>query len=214
MSATTLMIHSGSAAPDALVTRIGGLPLAPAGTRWPTCTACAGPLRFIVQMVLDGERGVLSVFMCANDPGMCEEWSAQAGGNRAYLFPATGLVPVPLPALPSTVDGDDEEDPRQLGAVRTVEIVATADPDYWSASQAWSAQSGRSTQEVLGQLGGAPDWLQHDETPDCPGCGSPMGFVTQLEEGPDHLTAPNFGSGSAYAHACEPCGRAAFLWQC
>ncbi|MFI0786272.1 hypothetical protein ACH4Q6_11815 [Streptomyces lydicus] len=42
-----------------------------------------------------------------------------------------------------------------------------------------------------------------------------MPFVVQLEEGPDHGTAMNFGgAGSAYAFACEPGGRALFLWQC
>ncbi|QEV44854.1 hypothetical protein CP980_07100 [Streptomyces vinaceus] len=229
MSATTLLIHNGSAAPDAPVSRIGGLPLAPAGTPWPTCTACSGPLQFIAQMVLDGGRGVLAVFMCANDPGSCDEWSATSGGNRAYLFPLEGLVPIPLPALPACAgdgeeagedtDGDededeDEDDVRQLGAVRTVERVAVAGPEYGAAARAWSERSGRPRGQVLGQLGGAADWLQYDETPDCTDCGRPMAFVAQLEEGPDPLTAPNFGSGSAYAHACAPCGRAAFLWQC
>ncbi|WP_406512953.1 YwqG family protein [Streptomyces sp. NBC_00161] len=218
MSTTTLLVHDGSAAPDTPVTRIGGLPLAPSGTRWPTCAACSGPLQFIAQIVLDGGRGVLSVFMCANDPGMCGDWSATAGGNRAYLFPSAGLVPLPLPALPTAgdddEDDDEDEDVRQLGAVRTVERVTVAEPEYRLATKAWSEQSGRPANEVLGQLGGTADWLQNDETPDCTGCGRPMEFVARLDEGPDPLTAPNFGSGSAYAHACEPCGRAAFLWQC
>ncbi|WP_405762736.1 hypothetical protein [Streptomyces sp. NBC_00045] len=229
MNSTTLLVHDGSAAPDAPVTRVGGLPLAPAGTQWPTCTTCSGPLQFIAQMVLDGGRGVLSVFMCANDPGSCAEWSATAGGNRAYLFPPAGLVPIPLPALPDDEDDEDDEDEddeddededdedddvRQLGAVRAVERVEVAQPGYRSAAKAWSERSGRPPRHVLGQLGGTPEWLQNDETPDCAGCGGPMEFIARLEEGPDPVTAPNFGSGSAYAHACEPCGRAAFLWQC
>ncbi|MFB7787568.1 hypothetical protein ACFC1D_33250 [Streptomyces vinaceus] len=233
MSATTLLIHDGSAAPDAPVTRVGGLPLAPAGTDWPTCAACSGPLQFIAQLVLDGGRGVLAVFMCANDPGSCQEWSATSGGNRALLFPPDGLAPLPLPALPATEDGDDEsdedadeeeeddeesdeddEDVRLLGAVRTVERVTVAEPEYRPAVKSWSERSGRPGNEVLGRLGGTPDWLQYDETPHCTGCGAPMEFIAQLEEGPDPLTAPNFGSGRAYAHACAPCGRAAFLWQC
>jgi uncharacterized protein with PIN domain len=41
-----------------------------------------------------------------------------------------------------------------------------------------------------------------------------MPLIVQLEEGPDHSTAMNFGGGDAYAFACAPCGRAKFLWQC
>jgi hypothetical protein len=29
---------------------------------------------------------------------------------------------------------------------------------------------GRTMRDVLGQLGGVPSWLQHDETPTCPSC--------------------------------------------
>ncbi|MFG2298682.1 hypothetical protein [Streptomyces sp. NPDC048603] len=228
MSTTTLMIHGGSADPHAPVTRIGGLPLAPAGTEWPMCTTCSGPLRFIAQLVLGEGHGVMSVFMCGNDPGGCQEWSATSGGNRAFLFPAEGLVPLPLPAddsagADSDSDSDsdadededeDDEDYLELGAVRTVELVEAAGADYREAYLAWSAQTGRSTSEVLGQLGGTPGWLQYEQVPDCPACTRPMAFAAQLKEGPDPLTAPNFGSGQAYAFACEPCSEAAFLWQC
>ncbi|MEV7616968.1 hypothetical protein [Streptomyces sp. NPDC089799] len=247
MSTTTLMIHGGSADPHSPVTRVGGLPLAPVGTKWPVCTTCSGPLQFIAQIYLGGgEGGVLAVFMCANDPGSCEEWSATSGGNRAFLFPAEGLVPLGLPELDGEVadsgldadsggdaeadsdsegeegyeDEDDEEDEDEdeeflhLGAVRIVELLETADADYREAYLAWSKQTGRSTAEVLGQLGGTPDWLQYEQVPDCPGCARPMAFAAQLKEGPDPVTAPNFGSGQAYAFACEPCAEAAFLWQC
>ncbi|MFJ3792841.1 hypothetical protein [Kitasatospora sp. NPDC090091] len=68
---------------------------------------------------------------------------------------------------------------------------------------------------MLGRLGGEPDWLQYDETPSCSSCARPMAFVAQLQEGPDPVTAMNFGGGgTAYAFACEPCAGAAFLWQC
>ncbi len=33
------------------------------------------------------------------------------------------------------------------------------------------------------KLGGSPDWIQGDETPDCTECSEPMGFYGQL----DHL---------------------------
>ena len=89
---TTLMVHAGSAAAGAAVTRTGGVPLVPAGFSWPACRACEGPMQFLAQVMLGGlelddRRGVLLIFMCQNDPGMCEEWDPVAGGNRALLLP-------------------------------------------------------------------------------------------------------------------------------
>ena len=31
------------------------------------------------------------------------------------------------------------------------------------------------------KLGGKPDWIQGDETPDCDSCGEPMYFVAQID---------------------------------
>ncbi|MFF0553243.1 hypothetical protein ACFYUL_30275 [Streptomyces sp. NPDC004311] len=186
---TTWLLDGGPVAADAPVSRTGGVPLAPAGTVWPVCRACAGPLQFLAQLVLDA--GVLALFMCAHRPGGCAQWNPSAGGNLALLLPAGGLVPVPVPR------GADPE-VLALGAVR----AALAAP---------AVTAGRA---VLGVLGGEPDWLQYDETPGCPGCARPMEFAAGLEEGPDPVTSMNFGSGRGYAHVCRGCGRAAFLWQC
>ena len=58
--------------------------------------------------------------------------------------------------------------------------------------------------DVLGQLYGEPSWIQGDETPECDCCNKPMRFVAQLEEGPDHRTAMNFGGGGvAYLFDCK-----------
>ncbi|MEV7414722.1 hypothetical protein [Streptomyces sp. NPDC089919] len=235
MSTTTLLIDAGSTAPDAPVTRLGGLPLAPAGTEWPVCAACSGPLQFIAQVV-PGDGSVLAVFMCANDPGSCQEWDAWAGANKAFVFPAEGLRAMPLPPLPAAADAeddtadddadeaddededyadeDDDEEVRVLGAVRAAVSVVVPGTGYDEACDAWAGSSGRAEREVLGQLGGEPEWLQYDQTPVCPDCAAPMAFTACLEEGPDAVTAPNFGSGTGYLHACAPCARAAFLWQC
>ncbi|WP_326591522.1 YwqG family protein [Streptomyces sp. NBC_01310] len=194
---TTLLLDGGPVAPDAPVTRTGGVPLAPAGTAWPACAACAGPLQFLAQILLGDlpgttapTPGVLALFMCANRPGQCEQWSPTAGGNLALLLPADRLEPVPAP--------DADEDLLGLGAVRAAVPAATAP----------------TSATVLGRLGGTPAWLQYDETPHCPACARPMDFTAELAEGPDPVTAMNFGSGRAYAHTCTPCGRATLLWQC
>ncbi|QES52218.1 hypothetical protein DEJ50_06505 [Streptomyces venezuelae] len=211
------MTDAGPVAPDAPVTRTGGIPLAPAGTEWPHCAECTGPMQFLAQFFLEDGPGAIAVFMCQNQPGLCQAWDPVAGGNRALLFPSEGLVPVPLPGPDgegTDADAADGWSVLGLGAVRAVARAAAPEPDYFDACAAWAARTGRATAEVLGQLGGTPYWLQNDETPDCPGCAQPMAFTAQLDEGPDPVTAMNFGSGSAYLHACGPCGRAAFGWQC
>lgn len=205
------MTYAGAGEADGLVTRTGGIPLAPAGTGWPTCSTCEGPMQFLAQVVLEQQGRTMAIFMCQNDPGMCDEWSPTGGGNRALLFPATGLEPIPLPALGE----DDEEDVLQLGAVHIAAFEASPAADYASAYTEWGGREGNDPAHVLGQFGGQPAWLQGDETPACPGCGQLMGLVAQLEEGPDYATAMNFGGcGSAYAFACTPCDQAVFLWQC
>lgn len=175
-------------------------------------------MQFLAQIVLDGVGGpidrvppqaghVMAIFMCQNDPGMCDEWSPTAGGNRAILFPSDGLRPMPAP--------EPDEAVLHLGAVNAVTLVSLPSPDYGSAREEWAGRSGNDLKHVLGQLGGRPEWLQDDETPTCPTCTRPMDLVAQLEEGPDHATAMNFGGcGTAFAFACAPCAQAAFLWQC
>ncbi len=145
------------------------------------------------------------MFACQNDPGMCDEWDPNSGGNRALLFPLDALEPLPQPK-------GVEEASLALGAVRAVVLERASEDDYDVAREAWAARSEHTESSVLGQLGGRPAWIQGDETPSCPSCARTMPFVVQLEEGPDDM---NFGgAGSAYAFACEPCGRALFLWQC
>ncbi|MFD9497920.1 hypothetical protein [Streptomyces sp. NPDC060035] len=177
-------------------------------------------MQFLAQIIVDRlERPigqvdphgthVMAIFMCQNDPGMCDEWSPTAGGNRALLFPADTLQAMPAP------EADSDEGVLRLGAVNAVSLVSLPSADYFGAREEWGIRSGNSLRDVLGQLGGRPDWLQDDETPSCPDCTRPMNLVAQFEEGPDHATAMNFGGcGTAFAFACGLCTRAAFLWQC
>ncbi len=211
----TLMTYAGPVDDHAPMPRIGGVPLVPAGFEWPQCAACSGPMQFLARLLVsdlsaqgsvpEASAGVLSVFMCQNDPGLCDEWDPGAGGNRALLFPGVGLTVAPVPAEGETLL------PETCGIDCTV-IDAAA---YSEARILWAQAHGSPVRDVLGQLGGVPSWLQHDETPTCPACGQPMNFVAQLEEGRDHQTTMNFGGGGCgYAFACSPCGEGSFLWQC
>ena len=165
-------------------------------------------MQFLAQIRLDDvdpvSAGVLSIFMCQNDPGLCEDWDATAGGNRALLFgpDATDTGPVP------------DDGVILLKETSAVDLVQVQTDDYLEAREQWARESSRSVFEVLGQVGGQPAWLQNDETPVCSVCDQPMSFVAQLEEGHDHQTAANFGGGGCgYGYRCDTCRNAAFLWQ-
>jgi hypothetical protein len=147
-------------------------------------------MQFLVQLLADdvpGLRHLLLVFMCHNDPGMCDQWDPFAGGNRAYLVAAAEVTVAEPPAGRET----------RLDAVTrlVIEPVDSSNADH-----------------ALGLVGGQPDWIQNDETPACPLCGALMRFVAQLVEGPGEM---NFGGGGCgYAFVCDHCRQAAFLWQC
>jgi len=80
------------------------------------------------------------------------------------------------------------------------------------------------------KLGGAPDWEQNDDTPQCPGCGQQMTFVGQIDS-MEHWSVDNphsidpisgtrdphfmFGDvGLIYVFFCSECLEPAALFQC
>ncbi|WP_331769335.1 hypothetical protein OG948_36770 (plasmid) [Embleya sp. NBC_00888] len=213
---TTLMIYDGTAPADSGVPRTGGVPLAPAGFTWPICGSfCGGPLQFFAHLPV--EDGVLSVFVCQNDPGACESWDATSGANRVYLFPREELQPVDVPAtgmtlLPATsairthvvtLDPAEDDDHDELA------------PDaYDLARSGWKREPderfGRQ-REVLGSLGGSPSYLEDDRLPACPSCTGTMEFAAHLEEGFSAQSAMNLGGRLGYVFVCRACREGALL---
>lgn len=201
---TTSLAYAGAVPPDSATSRMGGTPLAPAGFEWPRCGTCAGAMQFLAQLQLDEAR-TLAVFQCENDPGGCPSWEPGAGANSAQVFASGNLRPVAVPADGVTT----------LDGVAGIELAGPVAGDgYFEAMKAWAQDTGRSTEDVLGQWGGEPEWIQGDETPDCTSCERPMAFVAMLNEGRGPDVEANFGTGDAYAFACSGCDQAAFLWQC
>ena len=149
---------------------------------------------------------LLLLFMCQNDPGLCEEWDANAGGN-AVVAVATDDLQLAEPPPEGVVLRD-----TCYGA--TVLPVSAA--DYDAARAGWAEANGQSPRVVLGQIDGEPAWLQHDETPNCDLCGQSMTLAAQLEQGPDAGTEMNFGGGGcAYVFRCRcDAASAKMLWQC
>jgi hypothetical protein len=156
-------------------------------------------MQFIAQVRLRdaGIRdGLLLLFECQNDPGLCEEWDPNSGGNCAMLVPLAPLALLNPPPGPTLLDGMDG-----------VRLFRFDDPETYSEAAARFHRK-----DVLGQAGGHPEWVQFDETPFC--CGQSMQLVVQLEcNGGGGI---NFGdAGTGYAFFCLACGKnARFLWQC
>ncbi|MFI5530211.1 hypothetical protein ACIA8O_16860 [Kitasatospora sp. NPDC051853] len=213
---TTLMIHDGTAPADSDVPRTGGVPLVPAGFTWPVCGSCCGePLQFFAHLPV--RDGVLSVFVCQNDPGACEFWDATSGANRVHLFPREELRPAAVPGTGVTLL-------PVTSAIRT--HVVTLDPEeedgddgttpdaYDLARSGWKREPGErfgKQREVLGSLGGSPSYLDDDRLPSCPSCTGTMEFAAHLEEGISVRTAMNLGGQLGYVFVCRACREGAFL---
>jgi hypothetical protein len=201
-----LIAEAGAGPQDG--TRFGGQPLAPReGFVWPTCASCESEMQFQGQLRTGAHDGddLLLLFMCQSDPGMCDEWDANGGGNKVVAVRAAGAV------LAKPADKEIGLRPTSYAAT----IVTVAGEDYDTARSEWSQSSGKGQRQVLGQIGGRPAWLQGEEIPSCDACSEPMSFVAQLEEGPDARTAMNFGGGGcAYVYRCM-CSdnQAKMLWQ-
>lgn len=77
------------------------------------------------------------------------------------------------------------------------------------------------------KFGGKPDWIQSDETPDCPQCSEPMYFVAQIDSfeygsehnpltrvPPKHLDFMFGDVGMIYVFYCFDCMELRSLQQC
>lgn len=139
----------------------------------------------------------LLLFQCQDDPGMCDEWEADSGGNAAIRVRTEGRVPMKVPRGETQLPG--------VSLLRFVPIDGTDQEAYVAA-----VDGDRAT---LGRLGGAPLWLQTDQTPTC-SCGQKMLLAAMLENrGGGGI---NFGdAGTGYAFYCLHCPtEARFLYQC
>src|SRR5215831_211345 len=89
-----LLLNADAPSSIVPITRFGGLPSIPMDSnfQWPRCSSCGGPMQFLGQIALedhDAKRVVL-LFMCQNNPGLCDEWDADSGGNRAIIVTTDG----------------------------------------------------------------------------------------------------------------------------
>lgn len=200
----TLMVFS-EAVGELSATSFGGLPVKNVqGTLdWPHCETCKGAMQYLGRIATD--RGLAQIFMCGKDPGMCDDWDADGGGNKVIYIVSEELETVSAPAEGEVV----------RSCHHGAGLVYWDGDDYDAARAGWGTLNNGETRLVLGQMYGQPAWLQSDESPTCDHCGAEMRFVAQLEQGADWKTEMNFGGGgSAFLFDCSCIGSAKFLWQC
>ncbi|BBD60138.1 hypothetical protein NIES2109_29330 [Nostoc sp. HK-01] len=199
-----LLMRESNQAPLHQLTKISGKPFAPLNTEWVSCRVCGAWMQFLGQIDLEAtiikgicdRKQLLLLFMCSNNPGMCDEWDADLGGNAAILVSKTNLTSLEPPC-------DQEE-------FLSEEILLTLD-ECDDSADTYCDILNQFQYQICGKIGGEPLWIQDDETPIC-SCGARMKFVVQLEPS----TAFDFGdSGSGYGFVCSVCQQGAkFLWQC
>lgn len=209
---TNLLIHAPDEVDLQSGTFFGGRPLVPAAEAfsWPTCRSCKGYMQYLGRVGIPSEDAPASrhalLFMCQNDPGCCNEWESDGGGNSVVIVAGVLAQAAVVPPVGVTLRN------TAYGA----SVWGCQFENYETARKAWVESRGKSPREVLGQLRGSPVWIQVDQTPPCDACGDPMRLLAQLEQGPDRRTGMNFGGGGcAYVFDCS-CSNSVgkLLWQC
>jgi len=169
---------------------VGGAYLAPEGQGLPCCTQCDQQMIPFLQFTLPvtaelpfAEGSRLSVLMCPehNEIPSFESFDARPL-PPAYWEQGEGhwYASLEKPQAMHRVTGTSILQPAEL-----VLADAPADEDYRIA------------------VGGAPDWVQDDETFTC-ACGSEMAFVCQVSDGfefpklPDAAEQPDSSSAKSY----------------
>jgi uncharacterized protein YwqG len=227
--------------------QFGGSPLLSPGEPWPTCKDCGEPMRFFLQIPLAtlpaafearGE-GILQMFYCSTDDGVCETFRAFSSTHlvRLVTAPATtaphpdGLDPFPLRPIAGWREIADYPHPPEhenLGLVyryqrrnNQVSVSCKAlgielrdlDVNAVSAPDA-NVEETISAAMHGDKLGGWPLWVQSVAYPACQQCGRPMRFVMQLdsEDNIPHM----FGSiGCGHIMQCPDHPQVlTFAWAC
>lgn len=218
----------------------GGTPTVSSSADWPACRQCDKPMRFFLQLdsktLPDGSEfnlgpGLLQLYYCSSDDGMCETWEAFSG-THSIRFVASGVPiapPIDLDHLPrvdisgwdSVVDYPHPEEHEELGVIYHYDfdadfvVVDCRELDLAvRTEQTDGAAEAVALSRTGDKLGGWPYWVQGPEYPNCPQCGQRMRLLMQIDSsdnidyqfgdcGCAHLTyCPNHKEIFAFGWAC------------
>jgi hypothetical protein len=208
-------------------THFGGItPFVPVHDGWPSCDKCGEKLHFVWQVnfaEIDGcfsKRGLFQFFYCwrcyagpADDFGHTCRWypnfeASQANGIPQLNSPyEVNMASYHLPIGPCAVDvvpflsvpgKSSQENPIPVSAQN--EMVSAEDGRLWSVYS--STKGFYLEEEKISRVGGYPPWVQfHDETPNCPICGTRAEFVGAIGSEDTNLIWGD--SGYWYFFACK-----------
>ena len=229
----------------------GGRPRVTEGD-WPSCTECSKPMTFFVQLDLSElpaeydlpvKSGLLQLFYCDSDDGMCETWQPFSGTQMARIVsleaePVSipdGVSLLPLKAIlgweeeedfPSTAEQDvlgleiDYDLGNQKADIRCPEFDVHLTGLGFNVEAEDPEQGEIDIAEAVTEaragdkLGGWPHWVQGVEYPLCPTCGSPMELVLQIDS-EDNLDYMFGDVGCAHLTQCrEHPEQLGFGWAC
>ncbi len=160
----------------------------------PNCKVCHEAMSLICT--IDDPNIInkpILIFQCCNDPGMCEDWAADEGGNCVLTHDTLSTENSPNEMLIESIHIDIAEEDLDNEDYGYFDIIC--DDERF--------------EHVLGKVHGNPAWLQGEETPDC--CSKPMNFILQFSECADINLG---GGGIGYLFSCDDCEKNKFLWQC
>lgn len=208
------------------VTKIGGLPVWVDEPAWPRSAATGEQMLFIGQVVISRplfavEAPRIAYLFITEDTqetvGLLETWSPDSGENAVIIqAPSVGRPPTIIPGrtLKETYweAGTRMTRPLELAATVSIEPVPADVPAdevlEWDSAQRIEYENGRGQ-----QVGGIPDWIQHDEGPEG------WQLLLQISDyvfvaGETIQTNWNFGTGSCYVMISPDYEEGILLWQC
>jgi uncharacterized protein YwqG len=207
----------------------GRTPSQSASRDWPKCQSCEAPMQFFLQLDLGTlpvgfnvaqRTGLVQLFYCSTDDGLCDTWQPFSGTHDIRLFSKAE----------SLVGPDGIQELRRKSIVGWREFKDTPHPeehrqygiayhdDFANKRVAVSCHDPAISLENLDldlevaelvsiskpgdKLGGWPYWVQGRAYPTCPACQNQMELLFQIDS-EDNLSYMFSDAGCAHLTQCR-----------
>lgn len=195
--------------------KLGGLPTGMALDRWPICGECNRHLDFYFSLDLQSPRQIAEKYRYAyfffcngysdyyeRGAHQCNPYYPTTGANRIVLLEETDTTtatrypgPHPWPECPlEYFEVAEWKDMKAEDSKAFTDAILNPVFNENGMAQVPAPQLGKCLDTV--HLLNCPQWIQNDETPQCPTCNGPVKFIGQFEP-------PASPTGVAYAFLCD-----------